>query len=114
MNPDAVLIELVQGEGGVLPADKEWLKQLAKVCYDQQILLMVDEIQTGMGRTGTLFAYEQYEIEPDVISLAKGLGSGIPIGAIIAKEHVAKASVLELMVVHLEEIRLLQRRELQQ
>ncbi|PWU69676.1 aspartate aminotransferase family protein [Gracilibacillus dipsosauri] len=91
MNPDAVLIELVQGEGGVLPADKEWLKQLAKVCYDQQILLMVDEIQTGMGRTGTLFAYEQYEIEPDVISLAKGLGSGIPIGAIIAKEHVAKA-----------------------
>lgn len=87
----AVLLEVIQGEGGVIPADEAWLKQLAKLCKEQDILLMVDEIQTGMGRTGSLFAYEQYDIEPDVITLAKGLGSGIPIGAMIAKEHVAQA-----------------------
>jgi acetylornithine/N-succinyldiaminopimelate aminotransferase len=88
--PAAVLLELVQGEGGVIPANPEWVKKLAAICKDNGILLMVDEIQTGIGRTGTLFAYEQYGIEPDVISLAKGLGSGFPIGAIIAKEEAAK------------------------
>ena len=88
--PAAVLLELVQGEGGVIPANPEWVKKLAEICKDNGILLMVDEIQTGIGRTGTLFAYEQYGIEPDVISLAKGLGSGFPIGAIIAKEEAAK------------------------
>jgi acetylornithine aminotransferase len=87
----AVLLEMVQGEGGVIPADSEWIQQLAKICKENNILLMVDEIQTGMGRTGTLFAYGQFGIEPDVISLAKGLGSGFPIGAIIAKSEVAKA-----------------------
>jgi acetylornithine/N-succinyldiaminopimelate aminotransferase len=87
----AVLVELVQGEGGVIPADLEWVKNLEKICKENDILLMIDEIQTGIGRTGTLFAYEQYGIEPDVISIAKGLGSGFPIGAIIAKEEVAKA-----------------------
>ncbi|MEH7439450.1 acetylornithine transaminase [Neobacillus drentensis] len=88
--PAAVLLELVQGEGGVIPANPEWVKKLAAICKDNGILLMVDEIQTGIGRTGTLFAYEQYGIEPDVISLAKGLGSGFPIGAIIANEEAAK------------------------
>ncbi|MDQ1147339.1 acetylornithine/N-succinyldiaminopimelate aminotransferase [Bacillus sp. SORGH_AS 510] len=88
--PAAVLLELVQGEGGVIPADPEWVKKLAELCKQNGFLLMVDEIQTGIGRTGTLFAYEQYGIEPDVISLAKGLGSGFPIGAIIAKEEAAK------------------------
>lgn len=88
--PAAVLLELVQGEGGVIPANHEWVKKLAAICKDNGILLMVDEIQTGIGRTGTLFAYEQYGIEPDVISLAKGLGSGFPIGAIIAKEEASK------------------------
>ena len=87
----AVLLEMVQGEGGVIPAESEWIQQLAKVCKENNILLMVDEIQTGMGRTGTLFAYEQYGIEPDVVSVAKGLGSGFPIGAIIAKGEVAQA-----------------------
>lgn len=87
----AVLLELVQGEGGVIPADIMWIQELAKVCKENNILLMVDEIQTGMGRTGTLFAYEQFSIEPDVISIAKGLGSGFPIGAIIAKGEVARA-----------------------
>ncbi|MBM7570704.1 acetylornithine transaminase [Aquibacillus albus] len=89
-NTCAVLLELVQGEGGVLPADPHWVDQLIEICKKNDILVMVDEIQTGMGRTGTLFTYEQYGIEPDVISIAKGLGSGIPIGAIIAKEHVAE------------------------
>lgn len=87
----AVLLELVQGEGGVIPADPTWVQELAGICKEKNILLMIDEIQTGMGRTGTLFAYEQYGIEPDVISLAKGLGSGFPIGAVIAKEKVACA-----------------------
>src|SRR5207253_1551326 len=91
LKPAAVLLELIQGEGGVIPADPEWVKKLEIICKANDILLMVDEIQTGMGRTGTLFSYEQYDIEPDVISLAKGLGSGLPIGAIIAKERVAKA-----------------------
>ncbi|MFP5112190.1 acetylornithine transaminase [Bacillaceae bacterium C204] len=90
IEPAAVLLELVQGEGGVIPANQEWVNKLAKICKEREILLMVDEIQTGIGRTGTLFAYEQYSIEPDVISIAKGLGSGFPIGAIIAKEEAAK------------------------
>lgn len=85
----AVLLELVQGEGGVNPAQKEWLHSLQDICNKHDILLMVDEIQTGMGRTGTLFAYEQYGIEPDVMTLAKGLGSGFPIGAMLAKKHIA-------------------------
>ncbi|MCM3115771.1 acetylornithine transaminase [Neobacillus sp. MER 74] len=90
IEPAAVLLELVQGEGGVIPANQEWVKKLAKICKEREILLMVDEIQTGIGRTGTLFAYEQYGIEPDIISIAKGLGSGFPIGAIIANEEAAK------------------------
>ncbi|WP_160725427.1 acetylornithine transaminase [Bacillus sp. USDA818B3_A] len=90
LKPAAVLLELVQGEGGVIPAKQEWVTKLAQICKENEILLMVDEIQTGIGRTGTLFAYEQYSIEPDVISIAKGLGSGFPIGAIIAKEKAAK------------------------
>lgn len=85
----AVLLELIQGEGGVNPADKTWLNELAKICKENDILLMLDEVQTGVGRTGSLFAYEQFEIEPDVISLAKGLGSGFPIGAILAKAKAA-------------------------
>lgn len=85
----AVLLELIQGEGGVFPVDKEWVKQLENLCKENDILLMIDEIQTGIGRTGTLFAYEQFDIEPDVITLAKGLGSGFPMGAMLAKEHAA-------------------------
>lgn len=87
----AVLLELVQGEGGVVPAEQSWIKKIAEQCKENDILLMIDEIQTGVGRTGTLFAYEHYGIEPDVISIAKGLGSGFPIGAVIANEKAAKA-----------------------
>lgn len=90
-SPAAVMLELVQGEGGVIPADKEWIEKLVSISKCNDILIIVDEVQTGMGRTGTLFAYEQYNFEPDIITSAKGLGSGFPIGAMLAKEHVAKA-----------------------
>lgn len=86
-----VLLELVQGEGGVIPANKEWVLKLAEICKQNDLLLMIDEIQTGMGRTGSLFAYQQYDIVPDIVSLAKGLGSGFPIGALIASKEVAQA-----------------------
>lgn len=91
-DPDciAVMLEMVQGEGGVLPADETWVKALSKVCGEKGILLIVDEVQTGIGRTGTLFAYEQYGIEPDVVTVAKALGSGIPIGAVLAKKEVSQ------------------------
>lgn len=91
LKPCAVLLELVQGEGGVFPANPKWLKELVAICHSNKILIMIDEVQTGIGRTGTLFAYEQYGFEPDVITLAKGLGSGFPIGAILAKKEVAHA-----------------------
>lgn len=87
----AVMLELVQGEGGVVPADPEWVKELVRLCQKHDLLLIVDEVQTGMGRTGTLFVYEQYGVEPDIFTLAKGLGSGFPIGAMLAKHHVAQA-----------------------
>jgi len=89
----AVLIELIQGEGGVNPADKEFIKELYSLCRENGILFTVDEVQTGIGRTGKLFAYQHYDIEPDIISLAKGLGGGLPIGAIIAKDEIAKSFV---------------------
>lgn len=89
--PIAVMMELVQGEGGVNPADPQWINQLYAILQEKKILLMIDEVQTGMGRTGSLFAYQEYRIEPDILTLAKGLGSGIPIGAILAKGEVARA-----------------------
>ncbi|HAR62949.1 MAG: aspartate aminotransferase family protein [Candidatus Margulisiibacteriota bacterium] len=85
----AILIEPVQGEGGINVATKEFWLSLAQLCEEKQILLILDEIQTGIGRTGTFFAHEHYGIKPDVICLAKGLGGGYPIGAIIAKDPVA-------------------------
>jgi acetylornithine aminotransferase len=90
-NTCAVMLELVQGEGGVVPANPEWLNKLVQLCKKHDLLLIIDEIQTGIGRTGTLFCYEQYNIEPDIITLAKGLGSGFPVGAILAKQEVAQA-----------------------
>ena len=82
----AVLLEPVQGEGGVNIPDEDYLKKVREWCDEKGILLMLDEIQTGIGRLGTLFGYELYDVEPDVITLAKGLGGGVPIGAIMAKE----------------------------
>jgi acetylornithine/N-succinyldiaminopimelate aminotransferase len=85
----AIMLEPIQGEGGVHVADREYLKNLRALCTERDILLIFDEVQTGMGRTGTLFAYEQLGVEPDVMTLAKGLGGGMPIGACLAREAVA-------------------------
>ncbi|GAA5416006.1 acetylornithine aminotransferase [Paraliobacillus ryukyuensis] len=87
----AVMLELVQGEGGVISADPSWVQQLVQQCKENEVLVLIDEIQTGIGRTGPLFAYQDYGFEPDVVSVAKGLGSGFPIGAILAKDDVAQA-----------------------
>jgi acetylornithine/N-succinyldiaminopimelate aminotransferase len=86
----AVMLEPIQGEGGVNLPDEGYLPAIRKWCDQKGILLILDEVQTGIARTGTLFAYEQYGVEPDIMTLAKGLASGVPIGAILAKE---KASV---------------------
>lgn len=82
----AVMLEMVQAEGGIHPVDAAYLKELVALCEKEGILLIVDEIQTGMGRTGKLFAYEHFGIEPDIFTMAKGLGSGFPVGAMGAKE----------------------------
>jgi predicted acetylornithine/succinylornithine family transaminase len=83
----AVMLEPIQGEGGVNVPDDGYLKGVQDWCHKRGILFILDEIQTGIGRTGTLFAYEQYGVEPDIMTLAKGLGSGVPIGAFLAREH---------------------------
>jgi acetylornithine/N-succinyldiaminopimelate aminotransferase len=82
----AIMLEPVQGEGGVNIPDDDYLKKVREWCDQTGILLILDEIQTGIGRIGTLFGYEQYGVEPDIMTLAKGLGSGVPIGALLAKE----------------------------
>ncbi len=85
----AIMLELIQGEGGVNPVDFDYVAAVRELCNELDILLIFDEIQTGMGRTGKMFAYEQYEVEPDIFTLAKALGGGIPIGAVCAGEKVA-------------------------
>jgi acetylornithine/N-succinyldiaminopimelate aminotransferase len=87
----AIMLELVQGEGGVHPAEEPFVKGLRQLCDEHGLLLLIDEIQTGIGRTGTWFAFQQYGIKPDVISLAKALGNGFPIGAVVATEAAAEA-----------------------
>lgn len=86
----AVMMEPIQGEGGVNVPSNNYLKEIRAWCDEKGILLILDEIQTGIGRVGSLFAYQQYGVEPDIMTLAKGIGSGVPIGAFLAKE---KASV---------------------
>lgn len=81
-----VLMELVQGEGGVMALDKEYVQEVAKLCREKDALLMIDEVQTGNGRTGSIYAFMQYDITPDVVTTAKGLGGGLPIGACIIGE----------------------------
>lgn len=85
----AIMLEPIQGEGGVHVAETDYLKSLRELCTQRDILLIFDEVQTGMGRTGTFFAYEQLGVEPDIMTLAKGLGGGMPIGACLAKDPVA-------------------------
>jgi len=85
----AIILELVQGEGGVNIATKEYVQAVARLCDEKNILLILDEVQTGMGRTGEIFAYKHYGITPDVMCLAKALGGGLPIGAMIVKNGLA-------------------------
>ena len=85
----AVMIEPIQGEGGVIPATKEFMRELRQFTIENNILLIADEVQAGCGRTGTLFAYEQYGIEPDIMALGKGIGGGVPLAALMAKNAVA-------------------------
>lgn len=87
----AVLIEPIQGEGGVRCPGADYFKAVRKICDEAGVLLILDEIQTGMGRTGKLFAYEHFGIEPDIMTLAKALANGLPIGAMLAKDHIASA-----------------------
>jgi acetylornithine/N-succinyldiaminopimelate aminotransferase len=90
-NTVALIIEPLQGEGGIHSADIEFIKKARQLCNQHEVVLIFDEIQCGLGRTGTLFAYEQYGIKPDIVTLAKALGNGFPIGAFLASEKIAQA-----------------------
>jgi acetylornithine/N-succinyldiaminopimelate aminotransferase len=92
-NTAAIIIEPVQGEGGVNVPDKEYFQEIEKLCKEKGIVLIVDEVQTGFGRCGTLFAHELYGIKPDIMTMAKGIGGGVPMGGILATEEVASAFV---------------------
>lgn len=83
----AIMFEPIQGEGGVNELDKQYIKALREICKEHKILLIFDEVQTGLGRTGSLFAYEHYGIEPDIMTLAKGIGGGYPLSALLVKEE---------------------------
>jgi acetylornithine/N-succinyldiaminopimelate aminotransferase len=85
----AIMLELIQGEGGVNVANKDFVLSLRKLCDDRKLLLIVDEVQTGVGRTGTLFCYQHYGITPDIMTLAKALGGGLPIGVMVVKKEIA-------------------------
>ncbi len=86
----AIMLEPIQGEGGVIPADLDYMRSVREICNKNNILLILDEVQVGLGRTGRLFAYQNYDIKPDILSLGKALGGGLPLGAIIAREDIAE------------------------
>ena len=92
-NTYAIIVEAVQGEGGIYPANAEFLQGIRKLCDENDIVMICDEIQCGMGRSGKMFAYQNYDIVPDIVTMAKGIGNGITVGAIAAKEEVAKCLV---------------------
>ena len=92
-NTAAIIVEPIQGEGGVNVPDKEYLKEIEKICNENDIVLIVDEVQTGFGRCGTLFAHELFDVKPDIMTMAKGIGGGVPMGGILATEKVASAFV---------------------
>ncbi|MFL2725637.1 MAG: aspartate aminotransferase family protein [Gammaproteobacteria bacterium] len=87
----AVVLELVQGEAGIIKAKRNFISKIKKLCKEKNVLIIIDEVQSGVGRTGTLFAYEQFNIKPDILTCAKGLGNGFPIGAILTKDHIAQS-----------------------
>ena len=89
-NTAAIMLELIQGESGVRPADYEYIKEVRDLCNRLGLLLIIDEVQTGVGRTGKMFCYEHYDIKPDIMTLAKGLAGGVPIGALLATEEASK------------------------
>ncbi|MBR3815933.1 MAG: aspartate aminotransferase family protein [Clostridia bacterium] len=82
----AVMMELIQGEGGVMPLDKAFVKKVEALCKEKDIILIIDEVQTGVGRTGKLFAYQNYDITPDIVTTAKGIGGGLPLGCVLFGE----------------------------
>ena len=88
-NTCGVILEVIQGESGIIPAQHEYLKEVQALCRQYDALLIIDEVQTGIGRTGKLFAYENFGIHPDVVTMAKGLGGGVPIGGMMCKKEVA-------------------------
>lgn len=90
----AIMMETVQGEGGIHPVTKEFLQEVRKICDERDILLILDEIQCGMGRTGTMFAWQQYGIRPDIMTSAKALGCGVPVGAFLMTQKVAENSLV--------------------
>lgn len=87
----AIMLEMVQAEGGIIPANQDFVDEIVRLCKEHDLLLIVDEIQTGMGRTGKLFSYEHYGIEPDIFTLAKGIASGFPMGAMLGKKKLIEA-----------------------
>ena len=89
----AIILEPVQGEGGIRPAEKEFMIKIKSLCQQKDILLILDEIQCGMGRTGSMFAWHKYGVRPDILTTAKALGCGVPVGAFLMTEKVAKASL---------------------
>lgn len=89
----AIIMETIQGEGGIYPAEKEFLKGIREICDEKDILLILDEIQCGMGRTGSMFAWQDYGVKPDIMTCAKALGCGIPVGAFVLNEKTAAASL---------------------
>ena len=88
-NTCAVMLELIQGEGGVMALDPDYVQAVRKLCDEKDLVLIVDEVQTGVGRTGTFLCCEHYNLKPDIVTLAKGLGGGLPIGAVLLCEKVA-------------------------
>lgn len=90
----AIILETVQGEGGIYPAEPEFLKGIRRICDEKDILLILDEIQCGMGRTGTMYAWQDYGVEPDVLTTAKALGCGIPVGAFVLNKKTAENSLV--------------------
>ena len=89
----AIILEPVQGEGGIYPADKEFIEGIRKICDEKDILMICDEVQCGMGRTGEMFAFQNYNVKPDIIASAKALGCGVPVGALWQERNAATLSV---------------------
>lgn len=90
----AIIMETIQGEGGIHPADKEFIQGVRKICDENDLVLILDEIQCGMGRSGKMFAYEQYGVKPDIVTVAKAVGCGIPVGAFLMTQEIADSSLV--------------------